>query len=139
MRDNNVLAQYTTKLGGSQAPSEPEADPGQEENLGVFGWLRGIRDRAVMLELRRKDGSVAALGYSWLERIDFDPSDGITLKFAGQTVKIVGRNLDAELQPQVRLLAGLVRHRVLWIQEASWTDRLDDRRVGPTIDAIELI
>ncbi len=74
---------------------ESEDDP---VNLGAFGWLRGVRDRAVMPELRRKDGSVA-LAYAWLERADFDPSQGITLKFGAEKVKITGRNLNAEGVP----------------------------------------
>ena len=72
-----------------------------------------------MLELRKKDGSVTAFGYSWLERITFDPSEGLTLQFGSQKVTIVGCNLASEARPNVRLLDGLVRHRVPWIREAS--------------------
>jgi hypothetical protein len=36
------------------------------DDLGAFGWLRGVRDRALMLELRRKDDSVMAFAYAWL-------------------------------------------------------------------------
>jgi hypothetical protein len=89
------------------------------DDLGAFGWLRGVRDRAIMLELRHRDGKVSAFGYAWLERAEFDPSDGITLHFAGRAVKITGRNLNAESRPHVRLLAGILRHRVPWIQEAD--------------------
>src|SRR5258707_872219 len=88
------------------------------DDFGSFGWLRGIRERAIMLELRRRDGSIAALGYSWLERAEFDPSDGIVLYFGGRTVKIAGQNLNAESRPNVRLFSGIVRQRVPWIQEA---------------------
>jgi hypothetical protein len=139
MKDN-VLAQFASKLPPSRTPreAEPEPDVGLEDNLGAFGWLRGVRDRAVMLELRRKDGSAVALGYSWLERVDFDPSAGITLKFAGQTVKIAGRNLNAEQRPNVRLLDGLVRHRVPWLREAAETELRAASRSDSIIEDIQI-
>jgi hypothetical protein len=37
----------------------------------------------------------------------------------GETITIVGRNLNAESRPNVRLFAGFLRHRVPWIQEAD--------------------
>jgi hypothetical protein len=95
----------------------PEVD--DLDDLGTFEFLRGIRDRAVMLELRHRDGRVTRLIYAWLRCADYDPSDGITLNFGGETVKITGRNLNVEVRPNVRLFAGIVRHRVPWIQEAD--------------------
>jgi hypothetical protein len=89
------------------------------EDLIAFGWLRGVQDRAIMLEIRHKDGRITAKGYSWLQSAEFDPSTGITLNFSGETVTIEGRNLNAEARPNVRLLAGILRHRVPWIQEAD--------------------
>jgi hypothetical protein len=91
----------------------------QPADLGAFGCLRGVRDRALMLELRRKDGSVTAFPYAWLERADFDPSQGITLRFGPQKVQIAGRNLNTDLRQSACLFAGIVRHRVPWIQEAE--------------------
>jgi hypothetical protein len=113
-----------TNLLDRHLPSRSVLPPrdGEEEtpdDLGAFGWLRGVRDRAMMLELRRKDGSVVALAYAWLERAEFDPSHGITLKFGADKVKITGRNLNAEARSNIRLFAGIVRHRVPWIQEAD--------------------
>jgi hypothetical protein len=89
------------------------------DNLGAFGWLRGVQDRAIMLEIRHKDGRVTAKGYSWLQSAEFDGSNGITLNFSGETITIVGRNLNAEARPNIRLFAGILRHRVPWIQEAD--------------------
>jgi hypothetical protein len=139
MRDNSVLSQFTSRVAAvpSRDDAEPETAAGQEDNLGVFGWLRGVRDRAIMLELRRRDGSLVALGYSWLERVEYDSSIGITLQFAGQTVKIVGRNLHAELRPQVRLLDGLCRHRVPWIQEADEPSSLRADRRATVVERFE--
>ena len=52
----------------SVARAHDEAEALQD--LGAFGWLRGVRDRAVMLELRQKDGGIVAFPYAWLERAD---------------------------------------------------------------------
>jgi hypothetical protein len=82
------------------------------EDLVAFGWLRGVQERAIMLEIRHKDGRVTAKGYSWLQSAEFDPSSGITLNFSGETVTLRGRNLNAEARPNIRLFAGILRHRV---------------------------
>lgn len=111
--------------GGSQAgpgaagPSESVggSDAEQPEDLGAFGWLRGTKERSIMLELRRKTGLILAVGYAWIEFVEFEPSEGITLWIPGRKVKLTGRGLNAELRPHVRLFEGLTRHRVPWIQE----------------------
>jgi hypothetical protein len=95
------------------------ADGEAADDLGAFGWLRGVQDRALMLEIRHKDGRVTAKGYSWLQSAEFDPSEGITLNFSGEMIRILGRNLNAEPRPNVQLFAGILRHRVPWIQEAD--------------------
>ena len=114
--DTNLLDRH---LPSRAALMPREGEDETPDDLGAFGWLRGVRDRAVMLELRRKDGSAVAFAYTWLERAEFDPSQGITLKFGMEKVKIAGRNLNAEAKPNVRLFAGILRHRVPWIQEAD--------------------
>ena len=136
MKDS-VLQKYT---GGKQAASEPAlADESDGlDDLGAFGFLRGIRDRAIMLELRRRDGSVTALGYAWLSKSVFDPSEGITLHFGAETVKISGRNLNSEIRPNVRLFAAIVRHRVPWVQEADEPTALTSSRNALVIEGIDL-
>ena len=134
--NDSVFKQFTSRA--TAAPVRDEAEMDAVDDLGVFGYLRGVRDRAVMLELRKKDGSVTAFGYGWLERIEFDPTDGITLRFAGQTVKIVGRNLNVETRPNVRLLDGLVRHRVPWIREAAGTELSAASRSDSIIEEIQI-
>ena len=116
MRDS-ILRKYIDRPPA--ATNGEDAEPDGLDDLGSFGWLRGIRDRAIMLELRRKDGSVSAFSYAWLEKAEFDASEGIVLHFSGKTVHITGRYLNAEARPNVRLFAGIVRHRVPWIQEAG--------------------
>jgi hypothetical protein len=97
----------------------PSADSVAVDDLHSFGWLRGIRDRATMLELRKKTGGCLAIGYSWIERVEFDPTEGITLHVHGEKIRIKGRNLNSEVRPEVRLFQGIARHRVAWIQEAG--------------------
>lgn len=107
------------------------------DDLGVFGWLRGARDKAIMLELRKRDGNVMAVGYAWLERAEFDPSVGITLHVVGKTIRIKGRNLNLELRPNVRLFQGITRHRVPWIQEADGPTMMESQGKGTLVEKIE--
>jgi hypothetical protein len=133
---DNVLQSFADRLSKGQDPADDAADGA--ENLGAFGWLRGVRDRSIMLELRKKDGSVVALGYAWLERVTYDPTDGINLYFTGQRVKITGRNLSAEVRPNVRMLDGILRHRVPWIREFSERDALAADRRSVVVEEIEI-
>lgn len=99
------------------------ADAASEvEDLGSFGFLRGIKDRAVMLEFRRKDGNSVAFDYGWLRKVEFSATECLTLHFGGgDVVKVIGRNLNRQTPS---LLRGVVSHRVPWIQEASEPDVL---------------
>jgi hypothetical protein len=134
---DSVLNTFTQRLGKHHLGHHSDDTDGTE-NYGAFGWLRGMKERALFLEFRSKDGNVFALGYTWLEKISFNPSDGITLRFTGQTIRIVGRNLNAEARPNVVLLNGLLRHKVPWIQQAdSATAMLADRQ-AVVIERIDL-
>lgn len=133
--NDSILRHLTERNGSGQGRDGLIDEP--PEDLGAFGWLRGSRERAIMLELRRKDGSMTALGYAWLERADFDPSEGITLKFTGQTVRISGCNLNSEVRPQLRLYDGLVRHRVPWLQEADEPTAMAASKSATVIERIE--
>lgn len=132
-----------TELLDRHLPSRtslPSRD-GEDEapvDLGAFGYLRGIRDRAIMLELRCRNGNVVAFQYQWLERADFNPSDGIVLKFGVTTVKVTGRNLNANARPNVRLFDGIVRHRVPWIQEADQQMAMTASKGSVLIEAIKV-
>lgn len=110
------------KHGGSEASWQDECEPA-EETAGSFGWVRGFNARAIMLELRQRDGSVIGIGYAWIERIDYDPSAGITIYCGGIGIRIQGRNLNAEVRPGLSLFSSLIRHRAVWIAES---DRVHD-------------
>lgn len=121
MSDRGILQRYA---GRDVAELESRLD-GAIDDLGCFGWLRGMRESARMLELRKKDGSIRAVGYAWLERAEFDPTDGITLHVGGEQIRIVGRNLNSEVRPSMRLFEGITRHRVSYIREADRAERLE--------------
>ncbi|MFO0835808.1 MAG: hypothetical protein U0638_12615 [Phycisphaerales bacterium] len=106
-----------------------ELDPDAAEDYACFGWLRGVRERALMLELRKLDGRVMAVGYAWLERVAYEPETGITLLLPGITVKIRGSGLNTSLPSGVRLLDGILRHRVPWIAESGRAAVLREPRV----------
>lgn len=133
MSDN--LLHKLAKRPNAPLVGEPEGD--DAENLGCFGWLRGVRDRSIMLELRKKDGHVLAVGYSWIERVELLPDDGITLHLPGRKIRITGSGLDAEARPTVRLFDGIIRHRVPWIREADRPELLQAGREKVMIERID--
>lgn len=137
MTGDSLLQKYVQRPLGEtvEVPSGPETEP--LDDLGVFGWLRGVRDRAVMLEFRKKDGNILALGYAWLDKAEFDPSAGITLSFGGQKITIRGRNLNAEARPNVRLFQGICRHKISWIQETDEPTAMEARDQGTLVEEIE--
>ncbi|MBX3387260.1 MAG: hypothetical protein KF768_11875 [Phycisphaeraceae bacterium] len=134
MSDEAMLSRYL----GRPSSDTDSTDAESPDDCHAFGWLRGVRDRAVMLELRRKDGSITAVGYAWVERVEYNPSEGIRLLVAGQEVRIRGRNLNKEVRPSVRLFEGLTRHRVPWVREADRTTDMQSGDAETVVESIEL-
>lgn len=106
-------------------------------DAGFFGVLRGTSERAVMLELRKCDGSIMAFAYAWLERSSFNPSDGITLFCGAWEITIAGRNLNREVRPNVRLFEAINRHRVPWLREADEADAMQAPESATVIESID--
>lgn len=106
------------------------------DDAGCFGVLRGTRERTPMLELRRKDGSVRAIAYSYIDRCDLGPPDKITLHAGGTEIVIAGRNLNAEARPGLRLFASICRHRCVWVAESSQEQRHHAGRAGVVVESI---
>lgn len=131
----SILQKYAARNGEHGPDGVGESDAA--ENLGAFGVLRGVRDRSIMLELRKKSGSVVAIGYGWLERVEFDPSEGITLHALGQKFRIKGRNLNAEVRPGVKLFESICRHKVSWVTEATQAGSVAAAKNATVIEAIE--
>ncbi len=108
----------------SASPSKEAAAEGAEASCGAFGYLRGLRDQAAAIELRFRNGNSMWFPYSWMGNWQYNPSDGLLLKFSGDLVYLVlirGCNIDRPLtEGAINLThAGLQRHRVLWIREMS--------------------
>jgi hypothetical protein len=108
------LSNWSTPL------KEPETD---EQECPAFGYLRGVRDRAISLEFRLRTGNRRAFPYSWLGPVIFDPSHGLLLRFVGDQTYLVlirGWQLDGMVNGSTDLIErGILRHRVLWVREMS--------------------
>jgi hypothetical protein len=120
--------------------TEPEQ---QEASCGAFGYLRGIRDQSAAVEFRFRDGNSMWFPYNWLGTWQYNPSEGLLLRFSGDVVYLVlirGSNLDKPLNDGAINLthAGLQRHRVLWIREMTEEEVRQVGDKGPTIDTIEV-
>ncbi|MBI5765477.1 MAG: hypothetical protein HZA51_18365 [Planctomycetes bacterium] len=115
-----ILERHLGRNGtGNGAADVPIVDQSEIDDLGCFGWLRGIRDRSLCLELRKANGNIVAIPYHGIDRFDFDPSEGILLSLGGREIRIKGRHLNAEIRPAIRLFEGMTRHRVSWVREAD--------------------
>jgi hypothetical protein len=121
-----------------------EADAeGTEASCAAFSYLRGIRDQATSVEFRFRDGNSMWFPYGWMGTWQYNPSEGLLLKFSGDLVYLVlirGSNLDKPLNEGAINLthAGLQRHRILWIREMSEEEIRQVGETGPTIDSIEI-
>lgn len=137
----SILERYTGRSTDPNTTVATAPDPDElaqvEVNTDAFGWMRGLTARAIMLELRRRDGRVMAVGYGWIERVEYDPAAGIGLHALGKVFLIKGRCLNTPQPGGVALLAGILRHRITWIQEAQESDRLRGGPHGVLIERIE--
>jgi hypothetical protein len=133
----SLLEKYTRRSGDDRLDAAAADSSDAAEELGCWALLRGIRDRAMMLELIKKDGTILAVGYAWLERALYDPAVGIVLLAGGQKITIKGRNLNRTVGPRLSLFAGLIRHRVPWIREAEGSGELQADVPVPVIETID--
>jgi len=136
MSGNTTLQKYANRFGDG-AESGAMSDAEGTEDLGAFGFLRGTRDRAEMLELRKKTGNIRAIGYGWIQKVDFDPSAGITLYAGDETIRIKGRNLNVVARQQISLLGGIIRQRIPWISESDQSTTLQADKDTVVVEAIE--
>ena len=125
MSEGDILLRSSSRLVEDRLAPELAVEPIAYDDLRCFGWLRGIRETALMLELRQKTGNIVAIGYGWVDGLEFDPSEGIFLDVGDRRIHIRGRNLNAELRPGVRLFEGIVRHRVPWIREIDLAQSME--------------
>jgi hypothetical protein len=130
------------RLAAYLQTKDAETD-GAEASCGAFGYLRGIRDAAAAVEFRFRDGNSRWFNYAWLGTWQYNPSEGLLLKFTGDIVYLVlirGSNLDKPLtEGAINLThAGLQRHRVVWVREMSPEEIREIGGSAPTIDSIEV-
>ncbi len=129
-------------IAGILQSKESEAEAAEAECL-AFGYLRGIRDTGASVEFRFRAGNSSWFSYSLLARWQFEPSEGLLLKFSGDVLYLVlirGSNLDKPLKEgAIDLIhAGLQRHRILWLREMAEEEIGQVGDTGPTIDSIEV-
>jgi hypothetical protein len=138
MTTDSLLDRVTRTLPrpAGSADRSDELDQSSVDDYGAFGWLRGIRDRVPMLEFRQRNGNIRACGYAWLQQAEFDPSIGIVLSFGTVQVTLIGRNLNTEVRPTVRLFQGITRQKVPYLQEADEATILRSRDGDPVIERI---
>jgi hypothetical protein len=121
---------------------ETDADGG-EGSCAAFGYLRGLRAASSSVEFRMRSGNSIWFPYGLLGAWQYNPSEGLLLRFSGDTsfvVLIRGSNLDRPLSEGAINLtnAGLQRQRLLWIKEMTKEEIERVGETGPTIDSIEI-
>jgi hypothetical protein len=131
--------------GHTGRPRRKESDGETAElSCAAFGYLRGIRERAEALELRFQNGNSMWFPYTWLGNWQYNPSDGLLIKFSGDLIYLIlvrGSNLDRPLSDTTTNLtsSGLQRHRIVWMREMSKEEARQVGETAPTIDSIEVV
>jgi len=116
---------------------------GPEAAHAAFGYLRGAQEHTAAVEFRFRDGNSIWFSYHLLGSWQFNPSEGLLLKFSGDQIYIVlirGSNLGKPLKEgSITLMnAGLQGHRVIWVREMTEEEIRQVGDSGPTIDSIEV-
>jgi hypothetical protein len=144
MTDNNRLLLKT--LGLQPPAARPNAEPkpteSDEDECPTFGYLRGVRERALAIELRLRTGNREYFSYGHLASWRYNPSVGLLLKFTDDRVTLVlirGSNLDVLVKSSINLTdRGLQRHRILWVREMDEDELRRTAKGEPIIDRIEI-
>lgn len=100
-----------------------------EEEGKYFGFDRQENGRALMFELRTRDGRRSALPYSYLTRADFDPDKGIEIYVSNVVVVVKGRDLGT-------LYSYLLQNRLTWMRE-DFSD-IDLGEDGVFVESLEV-
>lgn len=93
-------------------------EPEEVDNRVSFGFQRGTR-REVSLELRKLNGDVFVLKYSYISGMIYSVEEGvIRIHLPERVVQIRGLRLNAQVD-HVCLLNALGREKVPWIMELN--------------------
>jgi hypothetical protein len=112
-----------------------ETEDGEARD-GAFGIIRAPRERALMIELHKRDGTILAVPYAMIEQMRYSPGEGITLHAGTLEIRIRGRHLTGNGSP-VGLFSALASHRVLWAQEQCRLKSLEVGREAILIESIQ--
>lgn len=142
-RPPSRLASLSAVVPAAAGDKEKGKEARDEDDCPAFGYLRGLRDWAAMIEFRFRDGNTESFPYSWLGPVRFNPSVGLLLRFTGDVVTLVlirGSNLAASVGAgTVNLIErGIQRHRVTYVREMQEAEIRAVGEAGPTIDAIDV-
>ena len=125
------------KLFQRYAGTDESTEQDPIDDRGSYGVLRGQRDRALMIELRKKDGEVLAIPYAMIEQVHFVPGSGITIHAGGREIQIGGRQLNVEGSGRMGLLNAIARHRLAWVQEQSRAAWAESDSSATVIESLE--
>lgn len=88
--------------------TQTEEQPPQDEKF--YSYEPQLNGRALMLELRTRDGKRQALPYSYMTKAGFDPETGIEVHVSDVTIVLKGRGLG-------EVFTYLVQNRLNWVRE----------------------
>ncbi len=105
-----------------------ESEELQEQNK-FFGFEPQPSGRALMFELRTRDGRRSALPYSYVTRADFDPEKGIEIYASNVVVLVKGRALED-------IFSYFLQNRLMWVREDS--SGMDTNEDGVFVESLEV-
>jgi hypothetical protein len=121
---------------------EPQTVEASEPSSNAFGFPRNANESVAAVEFRLRSGNSIWLSYHWLGTWQYNPSEGLLLRFCGDLTYLVlirGSNLDRPLKDGgLTLASGLQQHRVLWVREMTEEEVQEIGDSGPTIGSIEV-
>jgi hypothetical protein len=146
--DNDVLDfvrrnPHLESVAGRPSKSRDARDEPEEGSCAAFGYLRGLHERSLGVEMRFRSGNRDWHPYSLLGSWRFNPSVGMLLKFTSDVVTLVlirGSNLDQPTDAGgVDLIErGIGRQRVLWVREMEAEEIRQLGKREPIVDGIKI-
>ncbi len=133
MSDIRTKPSMVERIARRQRPElEPEVE--DRDAMDAYGEVRAPRTRgreALMIDVRKADGSCFGMSYAYMTHVDFTPGDMLRLHFSPATVQVGGR----QLKP---LYKRLLEHRVEAIQEGTEAEEGLKPEEAPHIDRIDI-
>jgi hypothetical protein len=137
------LQQKAASAGLRELLQPNTTEEGSDTSDAAFGCVRSPQEPAAAIELRFQGGNSIWLGYHWLGSWQYNPSEGLLLKFSGDLIYLVmirGSNLDRPAKSgSISLATGLQHHRVLWVREMAEEEVQEVGDAGPTIGSIQVV